>query len=369
MPGARLAREGRSLEEAPCWRLWRVLWRAAVGLAIAAATGELICRQIYFGPKVFDPELGLVFAPAATVVTRIEGAAESHWSEHGVRRSSKAGPSVERPILVIGDSFTEALQVGDDSVYTAQLEQQLSDVGMERPILNVAESGNSLADYVANAAFFRKTFHPAWTVVQIGELDCGKEAWDATGAAFTRDVAGGAVGIRKAVPLDPEERGWLRRFVHQARNRSALFAYSLKRSLDFANAWRADPPMFNASRAVPRDRAQPPDNYPLELELQMLVEAYAGRLTILYTTPFYAPPRAAVPSQTDARVEAFARSNRISFVKLGDMYRRLATENIAASGFANTSPFKGHWNESGHKEVARLLAAELGRIASTNGIF
>ena len=363
------AREYRSSEGVYFSRIWGILWRTAFGLALALTSGELICRQLFFSPSVFDKQAGWGFAPGATVVCRTEGAAKGHWDEHGVRRSRTSGGSNERPILVLGDSFTEALQVDDAAVYTAQVEQLISKAGIARRVINVSKSGNSLADYVANAAHYRQLFDPIWTVVQIGDLDCVQEAWDGSGASFMMDPVEKSLRIKKASYLDPRDRGLLRTLAYEASIHSALFAYSLKRSQDLKEWWLAEPPMFNASGAKPRGRITERKDYPIEGELEMLRGAYSDRLTILYTTPFYSPTLSQPASEVDARLKAFARSKRISVIWLSDMYKRMAEENAAANGFANTRPFKGHWNETGHKEIAELLAAELIRIRDTNGVF
>src|SRR5436853_1116176 len=96
-------------------------WRMVAGVALALAVFEVVLRHFYFVPWTLDPEFGCIVTPGARAVYRREGSGSSHWTEHGVRRIAPLAPG-RRPILALGDSFTEAYMLDDDEVFTARVE-------------------------------------------------------------------------------------------------------------------------------------------------------------------------------------------------------------------------------------------------------
>src|SRR5215470_13877049 len=145
----------------------RTLTRIFFGTALALVAFEPIARVYYFYPGSFEPGVGPVPAPASKVRWCIEGCATSSWQDHDLRRSRPYDPRLPA-ILAVGDSHTEAMQVGDDEVYTARLERALGD-GTQ--VLNIGRSGHSPADHVALAARNRALFSPEWTIVVLKEKD------------------------------------------------------------------------------------------------------------------------------------------------------------------------------------------------------
>jgi len=102
------------------------LLRVVVGAGLALVAFEPIARLYYDFPGVDEAGIGPVPATGSQVRWCVEGCASSTWQAHGVRR---LGPYqlVHPDVIVLGDSNTEALQVGDDEVYTARLERSLGE--------------------------------------------------------------------------------------------------------------------------------------------------------------------------------------------------------------------------------------------------
>jgi hypothetical protein len=104
-------------------------WSILLGLLLSLSTGELLCRMLYFQKKTFDPEFGYVFQAGTKTVHFLEGYGISSWTQHGIRRAKSLPSRGESSILVLGDSFTEAVHVGDAEVFTQVLEEQLAQAG------------------------------------------------------------------------------------------------------------------------------------------------------------------------------------------------------------------------------------------------
>jgi len=151
--------------------------RAALAVA-AVAVGlialELACR-LWQGPRwlvhwsnpaaeppqlrddrslyVHDAELGYVpRAGAATATFTVDA--------DGFRRTATLAVAPSRPVLAMGDSFTEGYEVGDDESWPAYLQRLL-----ERRVLNAGVSGYSLAQIKLRTERLVAAVHPAVVVV------------------------------------------------------------------------------------------------------------------------------------------------------------------------------------------------------------
>src|ERR1051326_5473209 len=145
--------------------------RRALGMVLALAAFELSLRHLSFGHQSLDPKLGWEWR-SVTVIHRLdEGWGVSHWRDDGGRDRVPAPQSAPR-VLVVGDSFTEGLQVDDDEVFTGRLRRVEA--------LNIGRSSDAIPDYVAFAAEYQARFRPAWTVVALGASDFAADAFDSS---------------------------------------------------------------------------------------------------------------------------------------------------------------------------------------------
>jgi hypothetical protein len=97
----------------------------------------------------FVPNQGVAYIPNSYYRHNKEGFSEGYFNSHGFRdyeRTYEKPPGVFR-ILVIGDSYTEALQVQLEESYTALLEKNLNAYGAGRfEVLSLGQSGFGTAD-------------------------------------------------------------------------------------------------------------------------------------------------------------------------------------------------------------------------------
>lgn len=331
--------------------------RFLVGALLALVVVELVVRQTYLKPWVTDPDFGTVLQPGAVARFATEGDGESRWTSHGVRRSELPAPGTPR-VLVLGDSFTEALMIEDADVYSARLESRLA--GSRNPppaVLNVGRSGATAADYLALAERYRELFDPVWTVIQLRDDDVTDAAWREGGAATLSRGPDGDLVARFEVKSPGAVGALLQRT-------SAVLAtptFGLVRAREFLDAWRREPPLFRGASAEARPVAAipPRDAYPVEETLDRLAAAFEGRVTFLWL-PSYDPERLTEPeSATEARVMAACRERGLSCVNLRDVFPTFRAQNDAPYGFSNTAWNVGHLNAAGHRAAAALLADEL----------
>jgi lysophospholipase L1-like esterase len=335
-----------------------------IGILLALVTMELMIRQVYHVPVAFEPGFGKIIRPGATVRWWKEGHGESHWTRFGLRR--RALPDLSKgSVLVLGNSFTEALQVDDDDVFTSVLERKLQSAGDTTPVLNAGRSGASAADYAALASRNRGLFRPRWTIVQLIPDDLGALAWAPGRAHFAYDERGRLVAQAPVVTDGGRLQASLSPFV----NRVMLLVYATYRIAEFRNAAAAEPPLFRgaADEAGPATTASP-DAYPIEAELDLVAASYDRRVTFLFIPPLDLRNPLAVSTPIEARFETHCRQASLNCVSMRPSYPEVVRRGLSPFGFGNSGFNNGHFNEEGHRLAAEVLAAELERLAS-RGLF
>lgn len=333
-----------------------VLRRIVVGIALAMGLFEVVLRHFYYIPWVMDPEFGCMVVPGVEVVYRREGSGTGRWTEQGVRRATPL-PAGARPILAVGDSFTEAYMLDDDQVFTARAEAALAHAAHPIPVLNAGSSGLSSADYVADAPRNLRVFQPRWVVIQLRDDDLEADAWGAGKTRFARQGDGTLSVVRPG----PAPRSELRDTLLRLRAKSALLNYTIIRALEFQQGWEAETPLFRAG-AAPEAPPAPP-SYPITQELDAMAEAYGGRVTFLLLAGFD-PARPGEATGTERVFQAWCRAGGRSCVNLRDAYQRFADGYASPYGFSNSGFNVGHLNAEGHAAAGGLLASELERLVA-----
>lgn len=334
------------------------LLHVTIAFVLAVFTMECVIRNIKFLKPPINGGFHKTIAPNSTAVYRLEGSGVSHWNEDGVRSNLKP-PYSNRPILVIGDSFTEALQVYDNEVFTSLLEDSLVLNGSRTPILNLGFSGGALPHYVSDADRYKSYFAPIWVVVQLRDEDLTTEAWGKDGPRFVKDEMNGKISCVPAVTLQPSQ-SITRRFFVLASQYFSVPRHANSRIKEFRLMAKNEAPLFNAgySNVTLASRGTDPGMYPIAREIELLSNVYEGRLTILYIAP-YDPIAPMSVSSMESELSEVCRQQKIGFVTTRSLHGRFISRNISPFGFSNSNFNVGHCNRDGHQAIADLLSHEL----------
>ena len=349
--------------------LRKILWLCA-GIVPALIVLELAVRQVWVHQRVWEPGYVKIPTPNTQSVWCLEGCGVTHRLAHGER----AGYPPDAPkVIVLGDSFTEALEVNDDETYVYRAQEKLKEKGITLALIDLGLAGRSVADYVGFAQRHKKLFAPVWTVVTIRDDDLAEDTVRPAKTSFRRGSDG-----RLAVSFD-EERSvpGLRDWIWNAP--SIFVRYTAYRLNKFADAAAAEPPMFFAASADrPKTPPPPPgisrgrepqtgdyEAYPIEEELDLLRAAYDDRLTLV-TLPYLDFMAGGAPSISDSavrrRVLTYCAKTGLSCVEPVDAFLRMGRTYRSPFGFSNTLFNYGHMNVGGHAAVGEELARELARL-------
>jgi hypothetical protein len=334
-----------------------VIAKLVMAGALVLLTGGEIASHWCNYPSVFHPDLGRVGEPGSTFRWREEGNGTGIWTTNGIRRGSWPG-TVRDCILIVGDSYTEALHVDDQEYFPHLLENKLRAVNCDRPVLALGRSGRSLADYVAEADTFKRLYSPGWVVVQLGDDDFGNDAWRTDkpkGFAHFTWSDSHTLGVNYCRPVDSGICGWTS---DHARYFLPLVLF-LKERQSTLSAYLKDNdhPWFHAVAAKPQHGPPELAGYPLSAEMKMLAGAYSNRVTILYV-PRFDPENPAAVCNNERLLSQAAKDARIHFASLREEFGSIAATGHAPFGFSDTRFNWGHWNRYGHRAAANLLFRE-----------
>jgi hypothetical protein len=320
---------------------------------------EVVVREIWVHQRVDVPGYVRIAAPNTRSVYRLEGSGITTRDENGFRKGYTLGVP---KVLILGDSYTEALQVNDDEVFSFVAQQMLSENGVRLGLVNAGVAGRSSADYVAFAPRNLDLVKPIWTVVVLRADDLAADAHDPGKTHFARDADGKVT----TVVHEPRSASGLKDKVWNSP--SILVRYVFYRLNEFAKESAKEPPLFQGGQGEPAPAWL---SYSLTVSVEEALEqmriAYDGRLTIVNLPYVELMPARIVEFDATRRLFEYCARTGLSCVEPTEEFLALGRAYKAPYGFTNSTFNFGHMNADGHKAVATVLARELQRLRD-NGL-
>jgi hypothetical protein len=348
--------------------------------AIALLLFEGLIRAYVYSPRpqVSDPVLGPMPAPGSTWINGREGYGRFRWSQQGVRGRDLPpadGPRVPR-IIVMGDSYTRAEEVGDDQTFCALLERGLTQrLGREVWVGNCGRVANDAADYLYHLPAYERKFHPDLILIAFSLSDfrlVDGRIIPGVSAQFDPAATTGD-GLTVQPEADGKEGALLKRYLpgrladvaQAAVDRSSLSLYGAARLY----AVTVRPPV--ESKAVTQV-----GHIATTGQMERYLAALEARLKTPVACAYINPWSPLLVKANDTfdrvaeqRLQAAAARLRVPMIATGAAFQaRVTRSGQPAIGFSKTElgPGEGHLNQEGHRimaacltpAIARLLAAE-----------
>jgi lysophospholipase L1-like esterase len=330
--------------------------RAMIGFFLAILTYVAIAPLFVNIAREFHPVFGRIPKKDSRFVWRLEGNGVGSWGANCVRGASKA-QTQGNTILILGDSFTEALQVDDDEHFAFLLEKKLKEKGMDRNVVAVGRSSHSVADYVAQAPQFLALHSPDWVVIQVTADDFGRDAWNKNLPGFARFQQNSLSDTIQVISVPVRDSNLLGRIGERVPFLAPFLLFTANRQ-GAALAWIKDneQPWFHAQRREVSAKSGPNSlsKYPVGSEVELLAQAFQKRLTILYLPPFD-PKRVDAEEPAEAFVRVECEKSGVQFASLREKFHELHESGRCPYGFENTRFNEGHWNRYGHQAAAAVL--------------
>jgi hypothetical protein len=339
----------------------RALGRGLLALAAIVCGGEVLVRLFIGGPspQVYDPEIGYAYRPYSEQFQAREGYARLRFNALGLNDEDIAPKSGRCRVMVIGDSYTAALQVPRERNFTSVAEQ----LDKRLDVVNAGRDGLFLGDMHTVFHRLAEDVKPDLVVYVVSQR--AVEA-DILLPGLRVLVASGSGKIMDVV-MQVEEKELLKEIFAAVLRASAL-ATRLSAQLqpmvvdamkEFAR-WRdmlAGP--VTGSRPADVTAARPSN----EDVLAFMFRRFAAQTpaALLYIDALqYQPNRRATVALTSANAEAAAQR---AAARAGVRFFNTAEYLIASVessgqppyGFHNALRPGGHLNDAGHRAVGRAL--------------
>jgi len=305
--------------------------------------------------SVADARYGWVLLPHARIVNSIEGWSVRYTNSMGVLDDELRVPRARVRAVLLGDSFTEALQVAQDVDFGSVAEQRMP--GLE--VVSVGYSGRSPVEYADWLEEYGPRLAPDIVVVQVNDWDLADVVSPISLARQAAVARGVAVPTAAAEVGGPHLRLW-----RQLQRNSALLAAAWRRMKQLATDERAQlAKRFHgagASAAAPAWPLGADPRLPALMDaLHRRIAAHAPKLIYLYLpgVDYLGPHFGSLEPQVAAFYRAFAARNQVTLVDpLDEIRAEFARTGQPLHGFPNSVMGCGHMNAAGHRVVGERLA-------------
>lgn len=377
----------------------RILVPAALilgGLLVALVLCEIALRALGFSAPIWhrpDALLGWTLRPGTAAWFTQEGRAYVEVNAEGQRDRSHAlekAPDAYR-IAVLGDSYSEAMQVAREEAYWALLPERLQACGFARgkriEVLNFGVSGYGTAQQYLSLESTAMRYRPDLVVLQFTNgndvKDNSAKLDDNRSRPFFRPGADGSLHLDASFAATPEFRrtaSWphdaFRRLSDGSRVLQLARAAKHISFVQKAQAAGVEQGLEPVVLAPPRD-ANWDEAWRVTEGMIARINDYSQRhgarflvVTVPYAIQVHPESRVRESLQAklgvpdlfypDRRIAEFARRSGIAAVALAPEMQRIAQESGAYfHGFPPVGMGRGHWNAAGHRAAAELIARGL----------
>jgi hypothetical protein len=320
---------------------------------------ELVLRFFIASPSTTepDPQFEYFQRPYSRQVFSSEGYSRTRLNRFGFNDTDPLPYRPRLRALIVGDSFTEAMQVYPDQNFGSIAQSKVD--GLE--VCNAGRSGWGPPDFAAFVKLRAAEFTPDVLVIQVNDLDLQefKREWEIH-LTKTDD------GYKLVIPPKPASRSGVHRWGAKLKHASALFTL-IERRLDVLTRLERDrlekhfsPPPVQAAEnfdtGLPSDAADM-----LEYLHRQMSRLYPDIIYLYIPRIDYSKNGGQLYTPQHREVyRAFARRCGVTLIDPTDaLLKEYRRSGQPCHGFQNSEMGKGHMNARGHRVVGKLLAEEL----------
>ena len=353
---------------------------SSLSVSLLLAEGALRLAGIRF-PAFYtvDSERGYALRPGADGRWTREGNGQVRVNSAGFRAPevSLHPPEGVLRVAVLGDSFTEALQVDEQATWVYQLQSRLNGASHckllsasagQVQLLNFGVGGYGTGQELLTWRHLAIRYRPDLVILAIypGNDITDNEPTAKSDRPVFRLGSDGELKLDNSFRQQTATRWRLSlpgQLLESLINRSRLLQL-LNEAKNRLAAQRTSP------RSMPPTAPPPPPQASEEAwaitdalisQLNQEVRAQGAKLLVVSTSspeqvwprPHQRPSR---PFAQEQRLAALLAARRIPYLALGPILQRQADEQgLTLHGFAGQAPGEGHWNPTGHRLAAAAI--------------
>lgn len=366
------------------------------GLALAFADlGIRLANRRFPYFYSYDDYCGWVHNPGAHGWYRQEGVAYVRINQDGFRGpdySQRKPPGVIR-VAVLGDSYVEAIQVPEDKTFTAVIGRELGDCpllkGKRIEAINFGVNGYGTAQELMTLRRKVWQYSPDIVVLAIflgNDVRNNSVVLEGNQCRPFYIYQDGQLRLTGPLVDSPKYRIWCAaRFDYRDLRFVGLFKNAWEALMQGAAAPTAEHPV---ERAINYDIYKPPadrawaDAWQVTEALISVTHDEVARhhamfLAVTEDTGIQVWPDPQTRKRfeeklgvsdlfyPDRRIAELGRRNQFEVLTLAPVLQSYAeTHHVFLHGFKNTPMGFGHWNEAGHEQAGRAIAAKLCKMLS-----
>ena len=320
---------------------------------------EILIRAFITMPstQLFDPDFGYTNTPGKTLIESMEGYGVNTFNSLGYN-DDEPDIKLSRKVFLLGDSYTEALQIDRNKDYAHLLQQMVSKDNVD--IIKFARDSYIPYFYPLIYNKYQKKFHSDLTVIQLGSHTISDLYLDYVNVQYN-DV--GEIVSYKISPNENDKRKESLRLIinnsslayYMIRKYKAVFIRQLERIDKITSIFKKSNSNINLINTIKhRNKHDRQDNVK---RLKFLLSKIDGPKVVVYIPEpniFFIKNGSDNLSREVIKETALA-SNSV-FLDLTDEYINHYSHSVVLlNGFSNSKPAFGHLNENGHILVANML--------------
>jgi lysophospholipase L1-like esterase len=340
----------------------RYVSESTIWILITLGLFELILRIIIgFNPGiVYEKDWEVVPIAGSIKLWGKEGYGITHYLEHSEIETPFNNGDIS--VVVLGDSYTEALQVSEDFKFASLAETNIRSKRKDVDFHNLGKSGYSIADFIYLAPSIKQYYHPEIIVLQLSPNDFLDSFTNTFANYFIITDTGNLELVHNKQYFQSE--------LFLVENIRGRIYYNLKIYSEGSNRYNKILNILNEGQKA-NDQLQPDQagggakspNARMNEQLNLLKEAYSGSKVVLLLLP-YSP-------YVDKSNLSFGDSKSLEIMhsaeQIGGYYvinpqaefDRLIEQGHLPRGFMNSLPGVGHLNIYGHRIIGELLAEKI----------
>lgn len=319
-----------------------------LSLAAVLILAELALRSFVNFPAAVnsDPDIGWLYKPNSEVFETSEGRAINRINSYGFNDIDDKVSLTSPRLLVLGDSYTEAMQVPKEQNFTTLIENKSS---CDQTLFNLGRAGLSPLEYPILISRFESTYQPDAALLVLNVSDYA----DIQHTTVVRDPVDGKI---TNILLRDQTLNSFRETLDPIISTSALFTYSMSRMKAFIASSKENDKVsqpISAEQIINNDKeVKDRINFLLDKMTSMIP------LYVLYLPKIdYLGEKGVTTTEKSDRLEMILReaTTRLNIPFLSPkkgMIDDFKKTNMTAYGFHNKYIWEGHLNPHGHELVA-----------------
>ncbi|MFC5704403.1 SGNH/GDSL hydrolase family protein [Cohnella faecalis] len=316
----------------------KFLLKALTAGMLSLMLWEVISRVAFYSSPAThdDPILGRILSKGIRISGE-EGYSITKFNSLGMRNVELHQKNGNMRYLVLGDSYTEGLQVSDKQLFSSLLDNKSKTID----VINAGRSGASPATYIQLASYYKKEIDPDFTIIQLNQDDFYGDAFNKNSDFYVEKY-----------------QGQYRALKNEHLSRSNIIAEKIPQLNFISEISVVRKAFINLQNLIqsspPKDKIQTFDHEAASWMLEQMKQSYTN-VVVLYipTIDYY-------HYENDNSLEDYLET-KSSEIGLDFINMRLPfiesfqKTQQPAHGFNNTVPGTGHINKIGHKLIADEL--------------